>query len=294
MSAFIQRQDHLSETLNKNRFVAARLNEVADLLDQQCASLFRVRAYREAAHYVADLAQPLQSIMERASPDRLPNIAPPVAKAIAELHETGNLNLIDRLRGNHGPEKLFQTIPLIGRRLAKSIHSQLNIDTLEELEKATIDGRLLALKGVGERRVNAISHALTEILSRRRPTLHKALEKQPSVVDIFEIDRAYRAAIDQMPTLSPRRIHASGSLNLPILHIERNKWHLTAIFSNTPAAQNFQRTRDWVVVYFEQEKRAQGQCTVVTEHRGPLKGKRVIRGREAACDAFYLCEAESR
>ena len=42
------REDNLSE----NRFVADKLEDVAGLLDQQNASLFRVRAYRDAASYL--------------------------------------------------------------------------------------------------------------------------------------------------------------------------------------------------------------------------------------------------
>jgi DNA polymerase/3'-5' exonuclease PolX len=42
------REDNLSE----NRFVADKLEDVASLLDQQNASLFRVRAYRDAASYL--------------------------------------------------------------------------------------------------------------------------------------------------------------------------------------------------------------------------------------------------
>ena len=37
--------------------------------------------------------------------------------------------------------------------------------------------------------------------------------------------------------------------------------------------------RDWVVIYFERDGH-EGQCTIVTEYRGPLTEKRVVRGRE--------------
>ncbi len=36
--------------------------------------------------------------------------------------------------------------------------------------------------------------------------------------------------------------------------------------------------------------RAEGQHTIVTEARGPLAGKRVVRGREAECRALYAQE----
>ena len=56
--------------------------------------------------------------------------------------------------------------------------------------------------------------------------------------------------------------------------------HWTALFSNTPNAHRYKRTVDWVVVYFEKPGSPEGQCTVVTETRGPNTGKRVVRGHE--------------
>jgi hypothetical protein len=35
------------------------------------------------------------------------------------------------------------------------------------------------------------------------------------------------------------------------------------------------------------EGEAERQCTVVTEHKGEMKGKRVVRGREAESQEFY-------
>ena len=45
-------------------------------------------------------------------------------------------------------------------------------------------------------------------------------------------------------------------------------------------------TRDWVVLYWERDGH-EDQCTVVTEHQGDLKGRRVVRGRETETRAFY-------
>jgi hypothetical protein len=45
--------------------------------------------------------------------------------------------------------------------------------------------------------------------------------------------------------------------------------------------------QDWVVIYFYDHDHAEGQHTVVTETRGPLAGRRVVRGREAECKAHY-------
>jgi putative hydrolase len=41
------------------------------------------------------------------------------------------------------------------------------------------------------------------------------------------------------------------------------------------------------VVYFHTDNSPESQATIVTETRGPLRGKRVVRGREAECAAHY-------
>jgi DNA polymerase (family 10) len=78
---------------------------------------------------------------------------------------------------------------------------------------------------------------------------------------------------------------------LPVLHTERGsegeKWRFTALFSNTARAHDLGKTHDWVVIYVYDDHHREEQHTVVTETRGPLAGRRVVRGREAECRAFH-------
>ncbi len=41
-----------------------------------------------------------------------------------------------------------------------------------------------------------------------------------------------------------------------------------------------------MVLYYDGGQ-GERQCTVVTAERGPLSGRRVVRGREAECAEFY-------
>lgn len=86
-----------------------------------------------------------------------------------------------------------------------------------------------------------------------------------------------------LPTIAPRRFNPERRAWLPILHTERDGWHFTALFSNTALAHELGRTGDWVIIYHYDGELEEGQHTVVTETRGPLEGKRVVRGREAEC-----------
>jgi hypothetical protein len=63
---------------------------------------------------------------------------------------------------------------------------------------------------------------------------------------------------------------------LLILNTRRGDLDFTALISNTTLAHDLSKTDDWVVLYYERGD-AKGQATVVTETKGPLEGKRVIR-----------------
>jgi hypothetical protein len=106
---------------------------------------------------------------------------------------------------------------------------------------------------------------------------------------VLAVDREYRekAAQQSLPTIAPKRFNPTGESWLPVLHASRDGWNYTALFSNTAQAHQLARTSDWVVIYFYDDQHAEGQHTVVSETHGPLAGRRVIRGREAECRAFY-------
>ena len=133
-----------------------------------------------------------------------------------------------------------------------------------------------------------IRASLADILRQGQPR-RPAPSREPSVDLLLDVDREYRALAqaDRLPMIAPRRFNPSGEAWLPILHAERGEWQLTALYSNTARAHELGRIRDLVVIYFHMNDEAEGQHTVVTETRGPLEGKRVVRGLEAACRRHY-------
>lgn len=288
----------------ENRGVADVLERVAELLAAQDASPFRVQAYRHAAHELRQLSEPLRVVLAAkglAGLDELPGIGPSIGAAIAEYLETGRLGLLQRLEGQCAPEDLFATLPGIGDELARRLHRELGVETLEELEVAAHDGRLAAVPGFGTRRVSALRDLLATRLSRaaqrRARHIHEVragdaeaarMTYAPSVGTLLSVDADYRrqAAQGSLRTIAPRRFNPAHEVWLPIWHTERDGWHITALFSNTALAHQLGMTRDWVVLYCERDGH-EGQYTVVSERRGPLAGQRVVRGREGECHAPY-------
>lgn len=277
-----------------NLRIAQWLREAAELLHAQAANPFRVGAYRKAADTILGYGGSLRTLFAdqgRAGLDALPGIGAGIAAAIAEMLERGRWAQLDRLRGSLDPEHLFQTVPGIGPGMAQRIHDALGVETLEALEVAAHEGRLEKVPGVGRRRGAAIRAALAEILDRaplgRRPDPTPATE--PAVAVLLDIDREYlaRARAGELPTIAPRRFNPGNESWLPVLHTRRDPWHFTALHSNTARAHELGRTRDWVVLYFHDDDHAERQRTIVTEQRGALRRRRVVRGREAECIAHY-------
>jgi hypothetical protein len=276
--------------LGANAECAARLEEVAQVLAEQRANPYRVAAYRHAARTVREYPRPITELAAEegaAGFDRLPGIGESLARAIYQLATTGKLPMLERLRGESDPMSLFTSVLGIGSKTARRIHDELGIHTLEELEMAAHDGRLERL-GLGAKRVTGIRDALAGRLGRvgrRQPADGPPL---PDVGEILDVDGEYRAGAQHgiLPTIAPRRFNPAHEAWLPVLHTRRGDRHYTALFSNTARAHDLSRTRDWVVLYFDGHG-AERQCTVITAERGPMRGRRIVRGREAECLEYY-------
>lgn len=300
-----------------NRKIAAVLERLADLLEAQDANPFRVRAYREAAQTIRRTNEKLAEYVRQDRIDdltELPHIGDRIAGLIGELVTTGRSALLDDLESQTSPEETLEKVPGIGKELAKRAVEQLNIRTLEDLEQAAHDGRLASLGGFGERRLEGIRAALAGMLSRsaqrsQRARLNAARNVQiqnadgtpqradtrPPVELVLEIDAEYRerAAKDDLQKIAPRRFNPDNKAWLPILRTDRDDWQFTAMFSNTAQAHQLEKTDDWVVIYYERDGRER-QNTVVTETRGGLKNRRVVRGREIETREYYRQQAAAK
>jgi hypothetical protein len=269
----------------QNLAISAKLGEYADLLEQQHANPFRVRAYQRAAETIAGLSQSVGEILAstgRPGLSALPWIGESIATAVAQMATTGRWAQLERLRGELRPQALFQTLPGVGPRLAHILAEDLHLDSLEALEAAASDGRLDQVSGWGRKRTAMVRAAIAERLGRRRLASPPSAAERPSLEVILDVDREYRtkAAAGLLRKIAPKRFNPAHEAWLPILHTERGPWSFTVLYSNTEQAHRLQRTADWVVVYFHSDAQPESQCTVVTETHGVLAGQRVVRGRE--------------
>jgi hypothetical protein len=269
-----------------NAAAARRLEQAAAILEAQDANVYRVRAYRTAAETVRRLDRPAADILReggRKALMELPGIGDRLASTLEQLLLTGQMPHLEGLGAK--PEDIFGSVSGIGPAMARQIYDRLHIETLEDLERAAHDGRLADVPGIGPKRLRGIREALA---GRFRKAVGGPVPELPPIEDVLTVDELYRerAAAGQLRTVAPRRFNPSGEAWLPVMATRFGGRRWRVMFSNTAAAHEAGRSHDWVVLYFEKDG-AKGQCTVVTEDRGAMRGLRVVRGREGECARYY-------
>jgi hypothetical protein len=273
-----------------NRQIAEQLERIADVLEGQDANPFRVRAYRVGAQTILGLDRPAHEMVRlegQAGLRRLPGIGVGLARVIEQLALTGQAGVSeDALTA----EDVLATVAGLGPELARRVHEQLGIETLVDLEAAAHDGRLAGVPGLGPKRVRAIRDSLAGRF-RRRPRLREAprpAADEPGVAELLDVDCEYRekSGAGALRRNAPRPFNPGGEAWLPVLRTRRGQRRYTALYSNTEAAHRSGATHDWVVI-FQDGDDGERRWTVVTAHTGPLRDRRVVRGREAECEAHY-------
>ncbi len=280
-----------------NGAIAEILQRIADALQAAEENPFRVGSYRKAAAAIGAKRKPLAPSVRTKGAQALngiPGIGEKIAGVIEEFVKKGRVRMLEELEREIPPEKLFTRIPGITPGIAKRLKEELHLRTVEDLQRAAARGKLADIKGVGKERAESILTNIGQIARPRKGRRVQPHSHQPGagatlpVGVILDVDAEYRgkAAGGRLKMIAPKKLNPEGKKWLPILSTERDGWKFTVMYSNTARAHELGKTNDWVVVYFSKTG-TEEQCTVVTEQRGPLKGKRVIRGREKECADYY-------
>lgn len=278
--------------MTENQQIAGSLEEVARILSDQDANRYRVNAYVHAADVLRTLGEPVSGILQRdglRGLEEIPGVGDTIAHVIRDIVLHGRSHMLERLRGESDPIALLATVPGIGKNTAWKLHDELGIETLQELEAAAHDGRLEGVAGLGHKRITGVRDCLAQRLGRLHPApplRHPSTE--PSVAELLDVDMQYRndAAAGRLKLIVPKRFNPDNEAWLPILHATRGSRHYTALFSNTARAHELGKTDDWVVLFYDGNQ-GERQCTIITSEFGPLKGRRIVRGREGECEMHY-------
>jgi putative hydrolase len=150
-----------------NAQIADVLEQMAAVLEERNVNPYRIGAYRTAAATIREHARPLAEVYAERGVNalmELHGVGESLSAHIARYIETGRLGRRSRSDDQFDPVVLFASIPGVSRALARRIVDELGVTTLDALERAAYDGRLLAVKGVGRQTVAALRLQLNSLL----------------------------------------------------------------------------------------------------------------------------------
>lgn len=184
-----------------NLAIARILAEIADLLEIKSDNPFKIRAYRNGAEIVANHPHNLATL-DDAGLREIPGIGKDLAARILEIVDTGDAQYHRELLAEFPPSVLdLLHLQGVGPKTVATLYRQLGVRTLEDLERAAVDGRIRALKGMGPKKEALILEAIDE---RKR---HGGRHLLPETTD------AAAAIVDYLRELAPAaQIDAVGSL----------------------------------------------------------------------------------
>jgi DNA polymerase (family 10) len=148
----------------ENKAIADFFTEIADILEIQGENPFRIRSYRNAARTIEDMSQSLEALVRAGENlEEIPGIGKSISEKIREILSTGKCQSLEELR-SHVPQGLTELLKLegLGPKKVKVLYDELNVDSVDRLEKAAQAGRLRNLPGMGlkteEKIIKSIEH----------------------------------------------------------------------------------------------------------------------------------------
>ena len=225
-----------------NRDVAQLFENIADMLQIRGDSIHRVLAYRNAGQTVRDLPRDLNAIRADGKLTDIPGIGNTLAEKIEELLTTGKLEFYERL-SEEVPPTLIDVLHVngVGPKKAKLFWKELNITTLDTLEKAARAGELQALSGMGAKSEQKIIDGI-EALARRtdRIALGKALPAANTILeDLLALPEALKGDLAGSvrrfrPTIGDIDILIASEAAEPIMNRFVNREDVARILGHGP------------------------------------------------------------
>jgi DNA polymerase (family 10) len=180
--------------------IADVLVEIGTLLELKGENPFKVRAYSAGARAIEGLENDeFEKLLAEDALRSVKGIGEALSAKIAELHATGRLEFLDRLKETIEPGLVEMLgIPGLGPKKIAALRRELSITSIAELETACREGRVAALDGFGEKTQEKILIGIRnrEAYSRRHIWWEAEKVAEPIVAGLRalkEVERAEKA-----------------------------------------------------------------------------------------------------
>jgi DNA polymerase (family 10) len=152
--------------------IAAVLREIGALLELQGGNPFKARAYERGARALEAYNGDLAALVAERRLTSLPGVGTALAGTIAEIHETGRSEQLERLRRALPPGILeLSQVPHLTLPRIRALHEALGVSTVAELKTAAESGRVRGVKGFGPKTEEKLLAGILEFETRGEAVL---------------------------------------------------------------------------------------------------------------------------
>jgi DNA polymerase (family 10) len=165
--------------------IAAILDDMANLLEITGANVFKIRAFSNAARELENLPGDLAEMVASGDLLEVQGIGKGIFSHIEEILETGTFAEFEELRAKYPPGLLgMLRIPGVGPKKVKTLHEELGIKSVEELEFAAKTEQIAGLAGFGQKSQDKILSGIERM--RRYSRRHLLSTASEAATGIFE------------------------------------------------------------------------------------------------------------
>jgi DNA polymerase (family 10) len=219
-----------------NDQIAARLNEIAALMEFDDEPFFKIKAYQRAARSVEDCEESMRDRLDAGTVGELPGVGKAIAQKIDDVDRTGTCKYLEELRAKFPPTILeLIRVPSVGTKTAIALYKELGVTGLADLRRVVDDGSIAKLPRLGAKSIENLKASLARLESRtRRMRLGDAWPLAQSIVDALS---GMHLAKNVVSAGSMRRMEPTvGDIDIICTSSEPEK--VLAFFVALPVAQS--------------------------------------------------------
>ncbi len=158
-----------------NRLIARYLLEMARGMEYLDESPFRVQAYRKAAQSILETPVPVSEVVEQGRISGIPGVGKGIASTIETWVRDRDFSAVEELKARlpRGLDELLK-IPGLGFKRIRALHTQLSVETLDDLQEAIRQGKLSGMRAFPRKFVDSLPRSLERVMSYRGKLLISA------------------------------------------------------------------------------------------------------------------------
>ncbi len=173
----------------RNKEVAQKFYELAEISELVGENPFKIKAYLEAARVIENFPKPIEELAEENKLTDIKGIGKSISEKIIEYLKTGKITKLEELKRNI-PEGLLELekVPGLGAKRVKVLYEKLGIKNFEDLKQACLEHKIMDLEGFGEKTEQKILEGINNLRdkSSNRFLIGIALPIAEGIVEVLK------------------------------------------------------------------------------------------------------------